>query len=266
MPWTGCSSSSARSIDRVLYLGWTTEELVAASRVAWICPTCGRTYPLRQNPPAEGMTCVDDGSPLVQREDDKPEAVRPRIEVYLQKTMPVLDHYRPSGRVREIDGDGRCGPVTARSWRRSARRRPPPHDRGAKNVSECRHSGRRAGVIVRKTPHEIELMRRAGVTWRASAAAPGSLPDRDLDRRARPARRPPHPRRRRATRASSATTATRGRSASRSTRGGPRHPGQPEDRGRRPGLPRPGAGAGRVLGRCGDHGAGRRRSSGGGPA
>jgi adenylate kinase len=43
---------------------------------------------------------------LVQREDDKQEAVQPRIEIYLRKTIPVLDHYRIEELVSEIDGRG----------------------------------------------------------------------------------------------------------------------------------------------------------------
>jgi len=56
--------------------------------------------------PAEHLCLRADGSALAQREDDKPEAVRPRIEIYLEKTVPVLDHYRASGLVSEIDGRG----------------------------------------------------------------------------------------------------------------------------------------------------------------
>jgi adenylate kinase len=103
-----------RSIDRIIYLRVSEEELVARLADRWICPTCGRTYSLRQNPPAEGMTCVDDGTALIQRDDDKPEAVRHRIQVYVGETLPVLDYYRPSGRVVEIDGEGDVADVTAR--------------------------------------------------------------------------------------------------------------------------------------------------------
>ncbi len=103
-----------RSIDRIIYLRVSEEELVARLADRWICPACGRTYSLRQNPPAEGITCVEDGTPLTQRDDDKPEAVRHRIQVYIQETLPVLEYYRPSGRVVEVDGQGDVAEVTAR--------------------------------------------------------------------------------------------------------------------------------------------------------
>ena len=89
-----------KRFDRVIYLKVPVEELLRRLSGRLVCPVCQRTYP-------PGTTaCEADGSPLVQREDDKPEAVRPRIEIYLEKTVPVLDHYRAFGLVSEIDGRG----------------------------------------------------------------------------------------------------------------------------------------------------------------
>lgn len=48
------------------------------------------------------------------RADDTPEAVQHRIQVYLEETVPVLEHYRPTGLVREVDGEGEVADVTAR--------------------------------------------------------------------------------------------------------------------------------------------------------
>ena len=90
----------AKRFDRVIYLRVDIDELLRRLSGRLVCPTCQRTYP--PGTPA----CEADGSPLVQREDDKPEAVRPRIEIYLEKTIPVLDHYRAAGLVSEIDGQG----------------------------------------------------------------------------------------------------------------------------------------------------------------
>jgi adenylate kinase len=89
-----------RSFNRVLYLRVSLEELLRRLSGRLVCPRCQRTYP------PGTAACEADGSSLVQREDDKVEAVRPRIEIYLQKTIPVLDHYRGEGLVSEIDGMG----------------------------------------------------------------------------------------------------------------------------------------------------------------
>ena len=96
----GLMADLGKRFDRVIYLKVPVEELLQRLSGRLVCPQCQRTYP----PGTEA--CETDGSALVQREDDKPEAVRPRIEIYLEKTVPVLDHYRGEGLVSEIDGRG----------------------------------------------------------------------------------------------------------------------------------------------------------------
>jgi adenylate kinase len=89
-----------KRLDRVIYLKVPVDELLRRLSGRLVCPTCQRTYP------PGTVACEAEGSPLVQREDDKPEAVRPLIEIYLEKTVPVLDHYRDERLVSEIDGRG----------------------------------------------------------------------------------------------------------------------------------------------------------------
>jgi adenylate kinase len=97
-----------RHLDRVLYLKVEMAELLERLSGRLVCPTCQRTYP------PGAAACAVDGTPLVQREDDKTEAVRPRIEIYLSKTVPVLEHYRGAGIVSEIDGRGTIDQITGR--------------------------------------------------------------------------------------------------------------------------------------------------------
>lgn len=89
-----------KRIDRVIYLKVPVDELLSRLSGRLVCPKCQRTYP------PGTAACEADGSALIQREDDKPEAVKPRIEIYLEKTVPVLDHYRGGDLVSEIDGRG----------------------------------------------------------------------------------------------------------------------------------------------------------------
>ncbi len=89
-----------RQFDRVIYLKVPVDELLRRLSGRLVCPRCQRTYP------PGTAACAIHGTALVQREDDKPEAVRPRIEIYLEKTVPVLDHYRVNRLVSEIDGRG----------------------------------------------------------------------------------------------------------------------------------------------------------------
>jgi adenylate kinase len=97
-----------RHLDRVLYLKVETAELLERLSGRLVCPTCQRTYP------PGTVACAADSTALVQREDDKTEAVRPRIEIYLSKTVPVLEHYRGAGIVSEIDGRGTIDQITGR--------------------------------------------------------------------------------------------------------------------------------------------------------
>ncbi len=94
-----------KRFDRALYLAVPLERLVERLSGRWTYPECGRTYHLKFNPPRSDTTCDADGTALYQREDDTPETARTRIQVYLDDTLPVLDHYRKDGIVREIDGD-----------------------------------------------------------------------------------------------------------------------------------------------------------------
>jgi adenylate kinase len=89
-----------RRFDRVLYLRVDKTELLRRLSGRLVCPSCQRTYP------PGTPRCKEDSTALVQREDDKQEAVQPRIEIYLTKTIPVLDHYRSEDLVSEIDGRG----------------------------------------------------------------------------------------------------------------------------------------------------------------
>ena len=96
-----------KRFDRVLYLKVETPELLRRLSGRLVCPECQRTYP-----PGTEKSKVD-ATLLVQREDDKQEAVKPRIDIYLTKTIPVLDHYRGEDLVSEIDGRGTIDDITS---------------------------------------------------------------------------------------------------------------------------------------------------------
>ena len=70
------------------------------------CPTCGAVYHVTQQPPRAAGVCDKDGAALVQREDDKPENVRKRMQEYAAKTAPLKAFYQARGQVAEVDGLG----------------------------------------------------------------------------------------------------------------------------------------------------------------
>jgi adenylate kinase len=82
-----------------------TEEILKRLSGRRVCPRCNRTYNIYYQPPKQENRCDADGSPLVQRADDKPEVVRERLETYQKQTQPVIEHYTRQGRLKGINGD-----------------------------------------------------------------------------------------------------------------------------------------------------------------
>jgi adenylate kinase len=56
------------------------------------------------DPPKNDGVCDQDGSRLIQRDDDKPDVVKQRLQVYQKKTAPLIDYYDQKGLMRRIDG------------------------------------------------------------------------------------------------------------------------------------------------------------------
>ncbi|MBM3273831.1 MAG: adenylate kinase [Candidatus Sericytochromatia bacterium] len=68
------------------------------------CPKDGAVYNIVTNPPKVGNKCDNDGTELVQRADDTPEAINNRLDLYEQQTAPLADYYRAKDLLREVDG------------------------------------------------------------------------------------------------------------------------------------------------------------------
>ncbi len=68
------------------------------------CVSCGATYHLVHIPPKKDGICDTCGSELILRDDDKPETVKKRLDVYHEQTQPLIDYYKESGILKEVDG------------------------------------------------------------------------------------------------------------------------------------------------------------------
>jgi adenylate kinase len=90
-------------LDRLIYLKVSPEVLEKRLGGRWTCPECGRVYS-EAVPTIKDDHCDDDGARVIQRDDDKPEAVKRRIEVFLE-ALPVLDYYQRQNKVLTIDGE-----------------------------------------------------------------------------------------------------------------------------------------------------------------
>ncbi|HQG48227.1 MAG TPA: adenylate kinase [Sedimentisphaerales bacterium] len=70
------------------------------------CPKCGAVYHVKNMPPRVEGICDKDGAHLVQRPDDTEEVVRNRLETYYRQTKPVVDYYKASRAVDDVDAGG----------------------------------------------------------------------------------------------------------------------------------------------------------------
>lgn len=99
-------------VDLVPFISVPNEVLVERLSGRWMSHA-GRVYHALYNPPKVKWVDDVDGSPLYQRDDDKPETVLHRINVYYDQTSPLIDYYRQAGKLVEIDGTQEIEQVTA---------------------------------------------------------------------------------------------------------------------------------------------------------
>jgi adenylate kinase len=91
-------------VDVVPFIVGNDAVLVDRLGSRWTCRANGHIFNQKFSPPKEAGKCDFDGSELYQRDDDKPETVKRRIQVYLEQTSQLISHYREKGKLIEIDG------------------------------------------------------------------------------------------------------------------------------------------------------------------
>jgi adenylate kinase len=92
----------------------TADDNVLIERLGgrWTCRASGHIFNEKSNPPKNDKVCDFDGSELYQRDDDKAETVKHRIEVYFEQTSPLISYYRDHGKLIEIEGTRSIDQVT----------------------------------------------------------------------------------------------------------------------------------------------------------
>ncbi len=93
-----------QELDAVIYLRVPEAEILRRLGGRRTCPQCNAVYHIDTMPPKQEGICDKCGAGLVQRDDEKPEVVRKRLEVYAAQTQPLLDYYRERGLLREVCG------------------------------------------------------------------------------------------------------------------------------------------------------------------
>ena len=97
-------AAESRILDKVVHLDVSEPELLRRLGGRYICRSCRAPHAIGEG--EEGKKCDNCGGELYQRDDDAPMAVKKRIEVYNEQTIPVLDFYRDRGVLVDISGDG----------------------------------------------------------------------------------------------------------------------------------------------------------------
>ena len=93
---------SGESIDRVINIHVADERIVSRMSGRRFCPQCQKTYHVRHNPPQVEGVCDTCKVPLSIREDDKPETVLQRLQVYHNQTEPLVQYYNE--KIVTVDG------------------------------------------------------------------------------------------------------------------------------------------------------------------
>jgi adenylate kinase len=99
------SNETSIKIDRVIYINVADDVIIYRISSRRICPKCGTVYnTLTLKPEKEGL-CNKCGTALIQRKDDRKEAIIHRLEVYRESTEPLISYYKKRNLLTEVDGN-----------------------------------------------------------------------------------------------------------------------------------------------------------------
>ncbi|MEQ1665090.1 MAG: adenylate kinase [Bdellovibrionales bacterium] len=96
-----------KSLEKAVFIEVPIDSLVARLSGRRTCKDCGAVYHVDGKPLKDGKHCdVCRSEKVYQREDDKPEAIKTRLQVYSNSTLPMKDFYKKNKRLVEVDGTG----------------------------------------------------------------------------------------------------------------------------------------------------------------
>jgi len=102
------------ALEGVYLISASEQEIVRRLTGRRVCPKCTAVYHLETRSPRSPGVCDGCGSALVQRPDDTEAVIQERFRVYGDQTVPVVQAYRDKGLLREVNGSGEPGAVSAR--------------------------------------------------------------------------------------------------------------------------------------------------------
>ncbi len=101
---TNALNELGQKIDYAIDVDVPDENIVKRMSGRRACLECGATYHVVSIPPKKEGICDACGSELVLRDDDKPETVQKRLDVYHEQTQPLIDYYKKAGILKSVDG------------------------------------------------------------------------------------------------------------------------------------------------------------------
>ncbi|MCL2538780.1 MAG: adenylate kinase [Oscillospiraceae bacterium] len=99
-------------IDRVVNIEIADEVIIKRMAGRRVCPDCGMSYHVENNPPKEAGVCGNCGQNLQTRKDDREETVSERLRVYHLQTEPLKDYYSHTGKLRSVEGNAPIDDIT----------------------------------------------------------------------------------------------------------------------------------------------------------
>ena len=93
-----------RRVTTALLIDVPDEEVIRRLSGRRVCVKSGHNYHVEFDPPKHEGVCDQDGSRLIQRDDDREETIRRRLQVYHSQTEPLIEHYDRAGMLRRFDG------------------------------------------------------------------------------------------------------------------------------------------------------------------
>ncbi|MGB9182554.1 MAG: adenylate kinase [Solirubrobacteraceae bacterium] len=97
-------SGLGRRVTAALLIDVPDEEVIRRLSGRRVCVKSGHNYHVEFDPPKHEGVCDQDGSRLIQRDDDQPDVIENRLNVYHEQTEPLVEHYDEQGLLRRIDG------------------------------------------------------------------------------------------------------------------------------------------------------------------
>jgi len=104
---------SSGGIDKVIYISVPDEMLIKRLSLRMVCKECGNPYNKIELNNFKNNLCTKYGcsGELYQREDDKPESIKKRLQVFMNDTKPLINYYSDKSKLIEIDGTGSINSV-----------------------------------------------------------------------------------------------------------------------------------------------------------